>query len=200
MHGEFAPKRVDLKVDPRRKAKKTDIAQQRTLPIIAVDPGGVTGWSVLQIPLREGIFELPLEQILELSAKTWVHGQIDCKNIDVGARVLRDLVDQYPHAAVVFESFFIRQMAVDLAPVELISIVRHHLWLKNRVMHMQQPAMAKALNDDRLKHAKVYTSVGGLQHARDADRHALMALRRCMEGRKGEEMQKKLWPHVFSES
>lgn len=196
MIGDYAPKSVELQPKVGNIRKNVVIGDQRTLPIIAVDPGGTTGWSVIQIPLVENVFDYPLDKILKAASKTWVHGQIDCRNLDQGAKILRELVDEYPHGAVVFESFFIRQMAVDLAPIELISIVRHHLWMHNRIMHMQQPAMAKALNDDRLKEHRVYTSHGGLQHARDADRHALMMIRRCMD-KNGVSMRKKLWPHVF---
>lgn len=204
MMGEYAPRCVELPV-PSGKSRNGGKLELNTkvLPIIAVDPGGVSGWSLIQIPNKhhkvtgEHLFDCaPLEQVLKMSSKTWVHGQVDCKNIDQGAAILRNLVDEFPHAAVVFESFFIRQMAVDLSPNELISIVRHHLWMKGRIMHLQQPAMAKALNDDRLKNAKVYTSEGGLNHARDADRHALMMIRRCMD-KKGKEVRKMLWPHVF---
>lgn len=167
------------------------------LTIIAVDPGGVSGWSRLTFPKKIGNQDFwlsPMDKIL--SQCLWVHGQIDCKDIEYGAYQLRKLVDETPDAAIVFESFFIRQMAVDLSPIELISVVRHHLWMKGRVMHMQQPAMAKSLTNDRLKTFGVYTSEGGLQHARDADRHALMMLRRCMD-KNGPKMRKVLWPHVF---
>lgn len=202
MIGEFAPKPVVLPVPSAktRNGGKLEL-NDRTLPILAVDPGGVSGWSLLQIPRTlngRNIFDYPYETILSVASKTWVHGQVDCNNIDQGALILRNLCDEYPHAAVVFESFFIRQMAVDLSPNELIAVVRHHLWMKGRIMHMQQPALAKSLNDERLKYSKVYTSQGGLQHARDADRHALMMLRRCID-KNGAEMQKKLWPHVFKD-
>ena len=202
MIGEYAPKPVVLPT-PSAKSRNGGKLEKNdtTLPVLAVDPGGVSGWSLLQIPrMLKGlsIFDYPYETIIGISSKTWVHGQVDCKNIDQGALILRNLCDEYPHAAVVFESFFIRQMAVDLAPVELISVVRHHLWMKNRIMHMQQPALAKSLNDERLKYAKVYTSQGGLEHARDADRHALMMLRRCLD-KNGPDQRKKLWPHIFGE-
>lgn len=160
------------------------------LSIIAVDPGGVTGWSLICLPYNS--FEHDLPWILE-NKLLWVHGQIDCKkDLDAGVFWLRKLVDGWPSAAIVFESFFIRQMAVDLAPIEVISVVRHHLWMRQRKMHMQQPSMAKRLDNDRLKLLGVYTSDGGLQHARDADRHALMVIRRCLD-KNGSKLRKELW-------
>ena len=166
--------------------------------ILTFDPGGVTGWSYLAIPKtfqRKSIWECPLEVILRVKV-AWFHGQISCNPIDPGAKELRQLCDAWPNAVVIFESFFLRQMAVDLVPVDLIAIVRHHLWMKKRRMHFQQASMAKRLDNKRLKLYNVYTSKGGLEHARDADRHALMIVRRCYTV----DFRKRLWPNDFEDN
>ncbi|QGJ90120.1 RuvC-like resolvase [Mycobacterium phage Indlulamithi] len=166
------------------------------LPLIALDPGGMTGWSLIVLPANIFDQKLPLDQLLQRKS-LWVHGQTECYDVNHGAHILRKyLIDQWPTAALVFETFFLRgnTKSVDLTPVELNAILGHHLWIKKRDRHWQQPAMAKRLDNDRLKLMNVYTSEGGMQHARDADRHALMMIRRCMEG-KG--MKERLWPHVY---
>ena len=159
--------------------------------ILAVDPGGVTGWSMMAFPKTiagVSVWKTSVEKILD-NKFTWVHGEIECNPIDPGAKILRKLCDRWPRAAIVFEDFWIRQIAVDLAPVELISIVRHHLWMKGRKMNMQQPAMAKRLNNERLRLLGVYTPTGGLEHARDADRHVLMTIRRSFKS----DFRQRIW-------
>lgn len=159
--------------------------------LICFDPGGTTGWS--RMTLRHNCFEEKhtLDDILD--GCYWEHGQIDCSSVDPGAKVMRRLVNEFPTAAVVSESFFLRQMAVDLVPVELIAILRHHLWVLGRTLHTQQASQGKRMTDDRLKNLGVYTSQYGWQHARDADRHLIMIIRRCLEP-KGIQLQQRLWP------
>lgn len=164
------------------------------LVLIGIDPGGTTGWSCIVLP--RNVFELKSMEAILQHKIGWNHGQIDCSDIDEGCSELRKLLNRNANAAVVMESFFLRKDRgqVDLSPVEIIAVCRHNLWLKNRVLHMQQPSLAKRLDNDRLKLLNVYTSKGGMQHARDADRHVLMMIRRCMEN-KG--MKEKLWPTMF---
>lgn len=178
----FARRRVDL--------------PEASLPIVAVDPGGTTGWSL--IVLRSKAFELPTQDAILSSGKiNWWHGQIDCSDIDYGTYQLKKILDKWPSAIVVMESFSIRQMAVDLSPVKIAAIVQHHLWNQGRIMLWQNPAQAKTTaTDDRLKLWNCYTSEGGLNHARDADRHALLFIRRAM-GVRGLAVRKKAWPHIF---
>jgi hypothetical protein len=173
--------------------KQDEIPQ---LPLIAFDPGGTTGWSLIVLPVEA--FELKdISKILQ-HARFWRHGQVDCFDVNNGAFVLRkNLIDQWPTAALVFEKFqlYSGSRKVDLTPVELNAILGHHLWIKRRAMHFQQPSMAKRMNDARMKDLKVYVREGGLEHARDADRHVVMMIRRCMENKGWKE---RLWPHVFA--
>lgn len=164
--------------------------------LIGIDPGGTTGWSCIVLP--DNVFQLKSIEAILQHKLMWVHGQVDCST-ETGVYLLRrNLLDSFTYSsAVIMESFFLRKDRgqVDLSPVEIIAVIRHSLWMKHKTMHMQQPSMAKRLDNDRLKLLNVYTSEGGMQHARDADRHVLMMIRRCMEN-KG--MKEKLWPNTFS--
>ena len=176
------------------------------LPIITIDPGGTTGWSLLVLKrevLGRNVFDHPLEMILRSKMK-WDHGEIDCRQTeDQSVYSLRKLIDEWPSAAVVIEDFILRTQRREqsrelLSPVRITAKLEHHLWLCKRKMFLQQPAMAKRMTDERLKQLGVYSREGGLQHARDADRHAIMFIRRCMDGAKGVVLQEQSWPNVFS--
>lgn len=163
------------------------------LALIAFDPGGTTGWSLIVLPLE--IFELKDISKIFQHTYLWLHGEVDCADVNRGAFILRkNLIDQWPTAALVFETFQLYPggRKVDLTPVELNSILGHHLWIKKRSRHWQQPSMAKRMTNERMKLMKVYVREGGLEHARDADRHVVMMLRRCMENKGWKE---RLWPH-----
>lgn len=174
------------------------------ISMIALDPGGVTGWSLIVLRrelMKHNVFQQPLELVLN-SKIAWYHGQVDCRyQEDAGVQQLRKLIDVFPRAAIIVEDFILRPARKEssrelLSPVRITAKIEHHLWLKGRRMFLQQPAMAKRITDERLKLLEVYTREGGLQHARDADRHIIMGIRRCMEGAKGVARQKDYWPHV----
>jgi hypothetical protein len=200
----FGPHNVSLNAElPKPKPLNRTGA---IVPILGIDPGGVTGWSLIALPrkvLQQPVFKQPMEMILREKVE-WMHGQVDCRGKeDEGAYQLRKLIDQWPTAAVVVEDFILRAGRQEksrdlLSPVRITAKIEHHLWLNNRKMFLQQPSLAKRLTDDRLKHMGVYTRQGGMQHARDADRHVLMFIRRCMDT-KGVALQQDSWPHIFGE-
>lgn len=179
-----------------------------SLPIIGVDPGGVTGWSLLSLPplvAGKDIWTLKQDQIIA-NRHLWEHGQIDCKSGDLGelwgSDTLLKLIRQYPGAVVVMESFQLRQMAVDLSPVRIIARVEDSMWRQGRLDQLlyQAPAAKATANDARLKAWGVYTSDGGLSHARDADRHVMIFLRRCLErGSKARVLRETAWPHIYGD-
>lgn len=175
------------------------VVSAQVAPILAFDPGGTTGWSLLLLPYSA----LPLlSQPKCLENKLgWWHGQIDCLggNRMQGLQQLKLLCDRWPGAAVVCESFFLRKTSrgVDLSPVEIIAVLEEYLYYQGRSMHMQQASQAKTTaTDERLKLWGAYTSEGGLGHARDADRHALLFMRRCIGGQ-GDSLRALAWPHIY---
>lgn len=188
----IGPQEISLPAD--ESWREDGIAQ---LPLICFDPGGTTGWSCIVLP-PEAFLHLKSPGEVIRHARLWVHGEVDCADVNEGAFILRKyLIDLWPTAALVFESFQIYPggRKVDLTPVELNAILGHHLWIKQRKRYWQQPSMAKRMNNERLKLMKVYVRQGGLEHARDADRHVVMMIRRCLENKGWKE---RLWPSVFA--
>lgn len=200
----LGPQQLSLKVrKPTIIRKKFDIPMS-SLPILAIDPGGTTGWSLLVLRRTAGFSQdelLDTNQDICLNQKlNWWHGQIDCiRDQQLGVHQLKRIMDDWPTAAIVMESFFLRKtrLGIDLSPVEIIAQIRGHLYYQGRTMHMQQPSQAKTTaTDDRLRLWGCYTSEGGLQHARDADRHAILFLRRCI-GAQGNSLRTLAWPHIY---
>lgn len=180
--------------------------------VIAIDPGGTTGWSLISV-VPEVLFEddaLILDNILQHQ-----HGQVDCGthrgNLGTslhdgisthgefsGVYDLAKFVRSWPSSAVVIEDFILRQFRNDrelLSPVRVTAALGHQMWLTGRDYHVQSPADAKTTcNDDRLKSWGLYDASGALQHARDADRHAILFLRKAKSRPAFREMA---WPHLF---
>lgn len=196
------PERHSLDYGVIRIRRSTDLYRKDILPIIGLDPGGTTGWSL--IVLHRNAFDGTIENALKTRV-TWLHGQVDCRGVnaeDEGVYQLRKLIDEWPWAAVVIEDFILRPARKEssrnlLSPVRITAKLEHHLWMRDREMILQQPSLAKRLDDERLKALNVYTREGGMQHARDADRHVLMFMRRCMDGSKGRVLQQNTWPWIF---
>lgn len=126
----------------------------------------------------------------------WWHGQIDCHDENLGCHQLKSIIDRWPSAVIVFEGFSVRQLAVDLSPVSITARIEDHLWNHHagKEIFKQTAAQAKTTaTNDRLKAWGVYTADGGLNHARDADRHALLFIRRCMQGKNSQELRERAW-------
>lgn len=188
--------------------------------VAALDPGGVTGWSYMFVDsgalagggvARGGV---PIvRSILQRSS-----GQIDCRKQreHAGTMEVVQLTSAFPEAAVVAENFRSRMAAMGhefLMPsringaVELVLEAGLLCWPgvgdgaeswtvgAARRLWLQEPAAAKQFaTDARLKAWGLYESAGGAGHARDADRHALLFLRRAaVDGR----LRGSAWPHVF---
>lgn len=185
--------------------------------IIAIDPGGTTGWSLMHV---DPMALLPSNDIRVLdSIQEWQHGQVDCGSTkgnlatspyagisthgeSAGANVLSGLIRTWPGAAVVVESFQLRQFSRDqdlLSPQRVTSKLEQDLWLNSREYFTQTPSEGKvSATDVRLREWGLYDKRGGLQHARDADRHAITFLRRCCQpGRKAQDLREAAWPHLF---
>ena len=189
--------------------------------VIAFDPGGTTGWSLISVQ-PEVFSELPehkefssvLKNVLE-----WKHGQIDCGSQKgnlgtgnhhgvstsgeaAGINEIIGLVRAWPGAAIIVEDFILREHTRNrdlLAPVRITAGLNQDLWLCRREYFVQSAALAKtAVTDERLKNWGYYSRAGGLNHARDADRHALTFLRRAAnKDSKGRALREAAWPYLY---
>lgn len=185
--------------------------------VIALDPGETTGWSLVRvsnaaIANREEVHENILRHL---------HGQVDCGRsqgaLDIHSDVNGDpglnpdgeargvarlmlLIDKYPGSAILIEDFILdhskaKKDRSSLSPVRVTARLEQELWHRNRVAHRQTPSMAKStMTDDRLKELGFYQRAGGMNHARDADRHAITFLRRAQLDA---DLRHRAWPHLF---
>lgn len=185
--------------------------------VIALDPGGTTGWSLISVVPEVLITDDPSAFILD-NITTHQHGQVDCGSHrgnlgtslhpgisthgeNSGIYDLTQFIQSWPCAAVVIEDFNLRQLRMDrelLSPVRITSAIGFAIWKDGRDYHVQSAGDAKRIcSDSRLKEWRMYESDGALRHARDADRHALLFLRKAKASAK---FRASAWPHLFSNS
>lgn len=182
--------------------------------VIAIDPGGTTGWSLISVHPEALI--TPDASVLD-NIHVHQHGQVDCGSHrgNLGSSLhsgistdgefsgvydLAKFIRGWPCSAVVIEDFVLRQMRMDrelLSPVRVTAALGYSLWKDGRDYHVQGPADAKNIcSDSRLKAWGMYDSTGGLQHARDADRHAILFLRKA---KAKAAFRERAWPHIYAE-
>lgn len=159
--------------------------------VLTLDPGGTTGWSIMGVHPEALLFpDVPILSNVE----HWSSGQLVGPEIEQAEEIV-DIVEDWPGIAVVLESFVLRQQHVDLAPVRITSMVDYALWHRHLQSFKQTPAEAKnTATDARLKSWGFYKREGGMEHARDADRHALTFLRKCKERLN---LRVYAWPHLY---
>lgn len=207
---------VDLsKYTKRRRAYiKEEEINYDSATIIAIDPGGTTGWSLIRV-VPEVLIE-PNAYILD-NILSHQHGQVDCgshrgnlgESLHPGISThgefsgvydLAEFIRSWPCAAVIIEDFTLRQLRMDrelLSPVRVTAAIGYELWKMGRDYHVQSPADAKNVcSDKRLQAWGMYDPYGSLVHARDADRHAILFLRKAKANK---EFRAKAWPHLFSD-
>lgn len=191
--------------------------------VIALDPGGTTGWSIFTVKaetMSTAEEHRKYGRVLDHVVK-WDHGQVDCGSTkgnlgtsrhsgistdgeNAGINELVGLVRAWPGAAIVIEDFILDPARFNtgrdlLSPVRITAALSFLLYLQRREYFVQNAALAKTTaTDARLKAWGYYSSTGGLNHARDADRHALTFLRRCANPtRQGRELREAAWPHLY---
>lgn len=143
--------------------------------VIALDPGGTTGWSLFQVhPVAmDGDPDIPVLANVEWWTAGEFTGSQD-KQIDE----ILELVNSWPAARLVTEDFHLRQLNAVLDPVEINAVLRWacrpRYWIK------QQAGLAMStVTDDRQKSWGFW--LPGKQHARDAIKHNITFLKRRKE-------------------
>jgi len=207
---------VDLTKMTRRRRGYIDDSEidYDSATVIAIDPGGTTGWSLISV--HPGALIEPNASVLD-NIFTHQHGQVDCGShrgnlgsslhsgisTDGECSGIYDLAKfcyTWPCAAVVIEDFQLRQFRKDrdlLSPVRITAALEYCLWRKGRDAHFQEPADAKRVcTDERLKRWQMYDPVGSMVHARDADRHAILFLRKC---KANAEFRKNAFPYLYGD-
>jgi hypothetical protein len=177
---------------------------ERHIALLALDPGGMTGWSIVTTTIDK-IMD-PTIQAAEVPDEWW-HGEIDCRAKDKketlwreaeseGVAAIEHLYESIPavHVGVVIEDFLIRRFDKSrpfLSPVRLTAALDQLMFDRGVWTDRQTPADAmKTCTDDRLKQWDFYVG-DGLGHARDADRHMLLFIRRL---RSKASLRRKVFP------
>lgn len=157
--------------------------------VMALDPGGTTGWALLTVP-RRNISNRHQGSVLD-------DVQLECGQIfgeeHDAIEEIATLVIGHLEAALVIEDFIVRRMDPSrefLSPVRIMTVIEHDCYRLKRPSWRQSPADAKTVvTDDRLKRWGLWTK--GQQHARDATRHGILFLRRA---RSDQALAMKAWP------
>lgn len=197
-----------------RRPRASDLPETAT--IIALDPGGTTGWSMMNFHPEALVPEAKVGFLENM--EEWKHGEIDCGSTrgnlgtsrrpgvstsgeNSGAHEIGRFLRAWPGAAVVIEDFDLRIFNRDrdlLSPIRITDKVTYELWFQGREPFFQAPSRKPEASDERLKHWGLYQREGGQGHARDADRHAIIFARRCaVPGRQGRELREAAWPHLY---
>lgn len=166
-----------------------DLIPSDRIGIIALDPGGTTGWSASVFKLGD------LDKIQARTRATYLDmswGQFRGSE-DGQADDIADLVDKgrnsdrVDHLILLIEDFILRQKRKDrdlLSPVRITAKVEWANWMWwGLPLVKQQPSLAKSsMNDARLKIWGAWAI--GEQHARDANRHNITLVRRFQQNKK----------------
>jgi hypothetical protein len=160
--------------------------------VVALDPGGTTGWCVFQCH-PESLID-PEVLVLD-NIDYWQSGQFTGSE-DQQAADIFNLICSWAGCAVLIEDFVLRMMSPDrdlLSPVRITAKVEHLLWQRELTFFKQMPSEAKTTaTDDRLKSWKLYKP--GEEHGRDATRHAITFMRKA---RSRWMLRMYAWPHLY---
>lgn len=198
--------------------RKAGVVELVTAPtVISIDPGGTLGWSVMvvhpdalvdkDVPILTNILHRANGQIRAIPP---THGNKAPKALELSLEERRcirtligDVLGNWAGAAMVIEDFLLRKKVMDrelLSPVRLTAALE--LAIEYEGLHMtlqrQSPSEAKtAATDARLKEWGLYSRAGGMEHARDADRHSITFLRKAKA--RGS-VRGDAWPHLYTPS
>lgn len=147
--------------------------------VLALDPGGTSGWCIIGVHPDSIASGDPDIKILD-NVEFWSAGQFDGPEHDQCDMVV-ELVRAWPSARLVSEQFTLRSKVTS---AEVFSLERMNAiigWaVRPRYLVMQQPSLAMTtVTDDRQKAMGLW--IPGKEHARDATKHAITFLRRQRE-------------------
>ena len=171
--------------------------------VVALDPGGTTGWSVMVVE-PDCLSE---DEVSVLASITHhAHGEVGGDENEQ-AVALGELVAAWPGCTLVIEKFTLRtfkRSAELLSPVRITAkvdlIVAQQLYGVEAGVKVwyQEPSLAKnTATDQRLRDWGLYQREGGLEHARDADRHAITFLRRASTSK---QLRHQSWPGLYDKN
>lgn len=157
--------------------------------IIAYDPGGVTGWAMMQVA-SEALSDP--DYLIMQNVTHFACGQfLGTEFAQVDQMV--QLAEDWPGAGLVCEDFVLRKFDKArelLSPVRITSAFRYTMskcesyvdGQDGRLVRLQQPSLAMTtVTDDRLKAMRYFERTAGAPHARDATRHVITFARRLKE-------------------
>lgn len=165
----------DEYLEPDEAAEEWNGDDAEAYVVIALDPGGTTGWALIQVhpEAMEGDPDIPVMENIEF----WTAGEFTGKQDNQIDEII-ELVNSWPHARLVTEQFILRQMHAELDPVEINATLR---WAtRPRYWIPQQPALAMSTVTDARQKAWGFW-VPGKPHARDGVKHAITFLKRQKE-------------------
>lgn len=192
--------------------------------VISFDPGVTTGWSVLQVhpqALADPEFKI-LPNIehwshgqidsrkfedgkqreifdgagrLEYTDLAAEHVFAECQVVDQ----LLEIFDAFPGAVPLVEDFIPQRLDKSrdfLSPVRITNLMDYGLYQRGFQSFRQMSSEATGpVSNDRLRSWGLYLA-DGLEHARDADRHSIMWMRKCSTKRR---LREACWPHLYGE-
>jgi hypothetical protein len=144
--------------------------------VLALDPGGTSGWCVIGVHPDAIASGDPSIKILE-NIEFWTCGQFAGPEDDQCDEIV-DLVGNWPGARLVTELFTLRSRVTSSEVFALERMNAILRWaIRPRYFVYQQPALAMTtITDDRQKDMGLW--VPGKEHARDALKHGLTFLKR----------------------
>lgn len=161
--------------------------------LISLDPGGTTGWNVIMV--HPDALEDEDVSILA-NIMHYDQGQFEGTELEQADEII-SLWEAWDNAALVCESFELRQADAELQPVIIRAMLEWYLHklprVERRPLFVQSPSLVmNSITDARLKRWGIYHK--GQEHARDSLRHSIMFLRRAKEDQR---IRKLAWPQLF---
>lgn len=146
--------------------------------VLALDPGGTTGWCVMGVHPDAMSADASL-RILD-NIEFWSAGQFEGLESDQCDEVVA-LIASWPSARLISEKFTLRTRVTSAEVFALERMNAILSWaIRPRYMVLQQPALAMTtVTDDRQRQMGLW--IPGKEHARDATKHALTFLKRQKE-------------------